>query len=76
MVDTASIDTLPQIDTRFGQCPVGLFVSYQLSFTKPNFSFISSGFEEVERCMAKEFPPYPPSLPLDDVNGCLNLAES
>jgi len=30
---SSSIDTLPAVDTRFGQCPVGSFGSYQLSFT-------------------------------------------
>ena len=75
VVDTASIDTLPKIDTRFGQCPVGSFGCYQLSLTESNFSFMSSGFEEVTRCVAEEFPPYP-SFPLDDFNGCLEVPES
>lgn len=64
VLDKASIGTLPVIDTRFGQCPVGSFGSYQPSFTESNFSFTSSGFEEVTPCMATEFPPYP-FFPLD-----------
>ena len=75
VLDTASIGTLPVIDTRFGQCPVGSFGSYQLSFTESNFSFTSSGFGEVTPCMATEFPPYP-SFPLDDFNGSLEVPES
>ena len=74
-VDVASIDTLLAIDTRFGQCPVGSFGSYQLSFTESNFSFTSSGFQEATRCMATELPAYP-SFPLDDCNGCLEEPDS
>lgn len=75
VLDTASIQTLPVIDTRFGQCPVGSFGSYQLSFTESNFSFTRSGFEEVTPCMATEFPPYPSFL-LDDFNGSLEVPAS
>ena len=36
---------------------------------------MSSGFEEVTRCVAEEFPPYP-SFPLDDFDGYLEVPES
>ncbi|CAH3107997.1 unnamed protein product, partial [Pocillopora meandrina] len=39
VVDPSSIDTSPVVDTRFGQCPVGSFGLYQLSFTESNFTF-------------------------------------
>lgn len=80
VVDTASLDTLPTVDTRFGKCPVGSYGSYQLSFTESNFSYISSfdGSQEVAHCTATEFPAYP-SFPLDECNGSLvppdNLTE-
>lgn len=80
VVDIASLDNLPVVDTRFGPCPVGSYGSYQLSFTESNFSYISSfdGTQEAARCTATEFPKYP-SFPLDDCNGSLvtpdNLTE-
>lgn len=42
VVDTAKLNTLPAVDTRFGCFPVGSFGSYQLTFTESNFSFTSS----------------------------------
>lgn len=41
VVDTISVDELPAINTRFGQCPVGLFGSYQLSVTESDFAFVT-----------------------------------
>ena len=79
VVDTASLDTLPAVDTRFGPCPVGSYGSYQLAFTESNFQCISSfeGCQNV-RCTATEFPAYP-SFPLDENNASLvppdNLTE-
>ena len=32
VVDSASLDTFPTLDTRFGPCPVGSHGSYQISF--------------------------------------------
>ena len=70
MVDTSSIDTIPAVDTRFGQYPVGSLGSYPLSFTELNFTLFSSfdGFDDVDYCTASEFPSFP-SFPLDDCCG-------
>ena len=72
VVNTAKLDTLPVVDTRFGCFPVGCFGSYQLIFTESIFSFTSSfeGFRAADHCTATEFPPYP-SFPLGDCNGSL-----
>lgn len=70
VVDTSGIDTIPAVDTRFGQYPVGSLGSYQLAFTESNFTFVSSfdGFDHADYCTASEFPSYP-SFPLDDCCG-------
>ena len=67
VVDTTSVDALPAINTRFGQCPVGSFESYQISVTETNFTFVTTfdGFDLADFCTATEFPPYPP-FPLKD----------
>lgn len=77
VVDPSSIDTSPVVDTRFGQCPVGSFGSYQLSFTESNFTFVTlfDGFDCTEHCTANEFPAYP-SFPLDDFCGSFQTPDN
>ena len=67
VVDTTSVDALPAINTRFGQCPVGLFGSYQLSVTESDLAFVTilDGFDPAEFCTATEFLPYL-SFPLEN----------
>ena len=70
VVDTSSVDTIPDVHTRFGQYPVGSLGSYQLSFTESNFTFFSSfdGFDHADDYTASEFNSYP-LFPLDDCCG-------
>lgn len=53
VVDTAKLNTLPAVDTRFGCFPVGSFGSYQLTFTESNFSFTSS-FEDFKQLITAQ----------------------
>ena len=72
VVDTANLDRLPAVDTRFRCFPIGPFGSYQFTFTESNFSFTSSfqGFQAADHYTVTEFPPYP-SFPLDNHNRSL-----
>lgn len=76
-VDIDNLNNLTMIDTRFGQCPVGSFGSYQLTITESDFTVVAS--LDVNQHKSKEVPPqFPsyPSLPVDDLNGSFHIPEN
>lgn len=76
-IDINNINNLPLVDTRFGQCPVGSFGSYQLTITESDFTVITSLTEN--QVKSKEIPslfPCYPSLPVDDLNGSFYIPEN